>query len=77
MCAYLCECSVHTGQKRFSDSLKLESYMSMNHLTWLLGTKLGTSARTVHAPNHEALSLPKLEYAALFYSHAEVMCILP
>lgn len=77
MCAFLCEHSVHRGQKRFSVSLKLESHMFMNHFTWLLGTKLGCSARIVHALNHEALSLPKLEYMALFYPHAEVMCILP
>lgn len=51
--------------------------MSMNHLTWVLGTKLESSARIVHELNHEALSLPQLEYVALFYPHAEVMCILP
>lgn len=35
-----------------SDFLELEFQAIVNHLIWVLGNKLGTSARAVHALNH-------------------------
>lgn len=48
MCSHMCLCvSVHTGQKRTSDPLKLKLQIVVSqHLTWvLLGTKLWSSRR--------------------------------
>ena len=40
MCAGACRC-----QKRIWDPLNLESQVTVSHLTWVLGTKLGSSLR--------------------------------
>lgn len=48
MCVHTCACvSVHTGQKRTSDPLKLELQMVVSRLTWVLGPKLWTCKRVV------------------------------
>ena len=40
---YVCACR---GWKRASDPLELELYMVLSHHVWVMGTKLGSSAKT-------------------------------
>lgn len=37
-------------------SLELELLADVNHLTWVLGTELGSSGRAARAANHRGLS---------------------
>lgn len=43
-------------QKKVLNPLELELHMVVGHLMWLLGTKLGCSARKASALNHGAIS---------------------
>lgn len=43
------------GQKGVSDLLELELQVVGNHVTWVLGTKLGSSERITSTLNHEAV----------------------
>lgn len=54
ICVCLCECVslVGVGQKRALDALEVELKIVVSHLMWVLGPKLGSSARAVYALNH-------------------------
>jgi hypothetical protein len=56
MCACMCVCDMNEvackGQKRVSHPLELELQTVMNPLTWVSGTKLGSSARVMAALNY-------------------------
>lgn len=56
LCVYMCMCGfvyihagVPRGQTRAQDPLELESEEAVSCLMWVLGTKLGFSARTMQA----------------------------
>lgn len=47
VCRYVhMSAGVHRDQERALDPLKLELQVSYDHLTWVLGTELGSSERT-------------------------------
>lgn len=41
----------HEGQKKASDSMRMELKVVMSHLIWVLGTELGFTIVTVHTLN--------------------------
>lgn len=43
------------GQKGVSDLLELELQVVGSYVTWVLGTKPGSSDRVTSTPNHEAV----------------------
>ena len=57
VCVCVCVCMyvssvAYRGQKRALDALELKSPMVVYHLTWMLGTELGSSTRVVSALKH-------------------------
>lgn len=53
VCMYLNVClGIHGDQKRKLDALELELLRVLSCLTWLLGTKLGSFARTASVLYH-------------------------
>lgn len=42
----------HRGRRRTLDTLELESQVVISHPGWVLGCKLRSSVRAVHALNH-------------------------
>ena len=44
-------CSGHRSQKKISEPLELELQVVVSHPVWVLGTKLGSSARATNAFN--------------------------
>lgn len=53
------------GRKSVSDPLELQLQVSVNHLTWVLGTKLSSSTEAVGSPSLGALSSPNMAFNAV------------
>lgn len=59
MCVPCCMSSLGS-QKKASDTMELDSQADVSHLTWVLGTHLGSFGKTASTHDHRAIS-PALE----------------
>lgn len=79
MCAFVCV-DAYGGPNRVSDLLKLELQTVVNHLKWILRTKLEFSARTSTILNSRTISLvlkEKKEFhpTACYSWHWKAQCV--